>query len=148
MAVSTKVLWHHPIEAWAFDLYANHFSAMPFEMASDAGADWLARLGPLTPTHKTALRNIRLAYPDESEAWRQELAREQWAQLGRVAAEYPHLWEMTFKADDPRTELIHGERLEAVRASGKGAVFISGHFASFELMPVAIVRREVPCAMT
>jgi KDO2-lipid IV(A) lauroyltransferase len=44
--------------------------------------------------------------------------------------------------------LAGGEIFDSVRDSGKGAVFISGHFALFEIMPVAILRRGIRCVMT
>lgn len=147
MAVSTEIRFGHRIESWVFNRLMDHFARMPFDKASDAGANWLRALGPLVPPHQTALKNLRLAYPNESESWRQDLAVAHWAQLGRVMAEFPHLPEITFQPGD-RAELVGGDILDRVKASGKGAVFISGHFATFEIMPVAIVRRGVTCRMT
>ncbi|MBI1292538.1 hypothetical protein GC173_15070, partial [bacterium] len=43
---------------------------------------------------------------------------------------------------------VGAERLDAVKASDKGAVFISGHFANWEIMAAAIVQRGVVCHVT
>ncbi len=148
MAVSAKITLAFRLEAFAFDRLLKHFNAMPIDRASDAGADWLARLGPLAPAHRTVLNNLRLAYPEESEAWRRALAIAHWAQLGRVAGEFPNLEAIDFRAGDGRAELVGGEILDQVRESGKGAVFISGHFATFEVMARAIIQRGLPCVIT
>jgi KDO2-lipid IV(A) lauroyltransferase len=121
---------------------------MPLDRASDAGADWLVRLGPLTSAHTTALRNLRLAFPNETESWRRDVARDMWAGIGRTVAELPHLPEIHAYREGSRITVHNAERLDAIRESGKGAVFISGHFANWELMPVAIAQRPTPCQMT
>lgn len=148
MAVSTDVSLIHRIEDFGFGLYMDHFARMPLDRASAAGADWLVRLGPLTSAHRTALRNLRLAFPNESEEWRREVARGMWACIGRTVAEFPHLPEIHAFREGSRITVENAERLDAIRESGKGAVFISGHFANWELMPVAIAQRPTPCQMT
>jgi KDO2-lipid IV(A) lauroyltransferase len=148
MAVSTRITLPHRIEDFAFSTYLNHFKKMPLDKASAAGADWLVRLGPLTTAHRTALRNLRLAFPNESEAWRAEVAKGMWACIGRTVAEMPHLPSIHAYREDSRITVANAERLDAIRESGKGAVFISGHFANWELMPIAIAQRPTPCQMT
>lgn len=138
----------HRVEAAAFKLYLSHFAKMPFEKASAAGADWLSRLAPLTSKHTTMLRNLRLAFPNETEAWREDVAMATWAQLGRSLGEFPHLHEITFAEGEARTEVIGREIFDRARDSENGAVFFSGHISNFELMPVAIVRLGVTCSMT
>ena len=148
MAVSTDITFLHRVEAFVYNAVMNRFARMPFDKASDAGAGWLRAIGPLTPAHRTALNNLRMAYPNESEAWRHEIADACWAELGRVTAEFPHLPEISFAPGNGRVELKGAEHLQAVRDSGKGAVFISGHFSSYEIMPIAIVQSGVACVMT
>lgn len=148
MAVSTEVTFAHRIEALGFDLYLNAFGALPMEAAGNVGAAFLRAVGPLVPAHQTALKNLRLAFPDESERWRKSVADGMWAEIGRTAGEFPHLSEINAYAEDGRIEVEGVERLDQVKASGKGAVFISGHFSNWEIMPVAIAQRGVVCHMT
>ena len=148
MAVQTKVTLIHRLENFGFTAYMRHFERMPLDRASAAGADWLVRLGPLSTAHRTAQRNLRLAFPDENEAWRTEVAKAMWANIGRTVAEYPHLPQINAYREDSRITVENAERLDAIRESGKGAVFISGHFANWELMPIAIAQRPTPCQMT
>jgi KDO2-lipid IV(A) lauroyltransferase len=146
MAVSTEIRWSHPIEAWAYQRYLSHFGNMPFDKASAAGANWMLGIGPKLSRHRTMLANLRLAFPNESEAWREDIARAAWAQMGRTAAELPHMKEITFAPGD-RAELVGREQFEAVKASGKGAIFVGGHLANFELIPVVIARQGIECFM-
>ncbi|HWA21165.1 MAG TPA: hypothetical protein VG735_02090 [Caulobacterales bacterium] len=136
----------HRIEAAAFKVYLAHFKAMPFEKASAAGANWLPRLGPLTSTHLTMLRNLRLAFPNETERWRQDVARATWVQLGRSLGEFPHLHEFTFAEGEARTEVIGRDLFARARDGENGAVFFSGHISNFELMPIGIIRLGVTCS--
>lgn len=148
MAVSTNVTALHRLEDVLFGSYMRHFAKMPLDRASAAGADWLVRLGPLTSAHTTALRNLRLAFPNETERWREDVARGMWACIGRTTAELPHLPSIRAYEEGARITVENAERLDAIRESGKGVVFISGHFANWELMPAAIAQRPTPCQMT
>jgi Kdo2-lipid IVA lauroyltransferase/acyltransferase len=148
MAVSTHVTLGHRIEALGWSAYLGLFGAMSIERASGACARLVQTLGPMTSGHTTAIRNLRLAFPNETEAWRQDVRRAMWAGIGRAAGEFPHLHEINAYQEGGRIEVTGAERLDAVKASGKGAVFISGHFANWELMPAAIVLRGVTCHMT
>jgi KDO2-lipid IV(A) lauroyltransferase len=119
---------------------------MPFEKASVTGANWLSWFGPLTSKHTTMLRNLRLVFPNETEAWREDDARGTWNQLGRSLGEFPHLHEITFAKGEARTEVIGREIFDMARESPNGAVFYSGHISNFELMPIGIVRLGVTCS--
>jgi KDO2-lipid IV(A) lauroyltransferase len=148
MAVDTKITTYYRLEHWAFRRYANRFRAMPLDKASAAGGNWFTAIGPLTGAHTTALRNLRLAFPNEPEAWRKDVARAMWACIGRTMGEFPHLPDIHAYRKDSRITVINAERLDAIRESKQGVVFISGHFANWELMPIAIAQRPCPCQMT
>lgn len=148
MAAPQHVTFQHRVEFAGFSFYEKLFAGMELERASAYGASLLAAIGPLTGAHQTALKNLRLAFPEESERWRREVARAMWAGIGRTVGEFPHLGEIKPFEEGGRIEVEGVERLDAVKASGKGAVFISGHFANWELMPAAIAQRGVPCRMT
>ena len=142
------VNWQHRVEAAAFKAYLSHFKKMSFDKASAAGANWLGKFGPLTTKNETMLRNLRLAFPNETETWRADVARAAWTQFGRSLGEFPHLHEISFAEGEARTQVIGREKFAMARESEAGAVFFSGHIANFELMPIAIVRHGVKCAMT
>ncbi|RAK56840.1 lysophospholipid acyltransferase family protein [Phenylobacterium deserti] len=134
------------LEALGFDLLTGLARLFPIDSVSDFGAWLFAWLGPMTSAHRVADTNLRIAFPDASDAEIASLLAEQWRHLGRWAAEFPILDRI---ANDPgRIEVVGAERLEAIADGAGPVVFISGHFSSFELMPAVILRAGVPCQVT
>jgi KDO2-lipid IV(A) lauroyltransferase len=129
------------IEAAGYDLIAAIMNVAPIDGASAFGGWLFKRLGPLTSTHKTALRNLKLAFPEWDEAERQRIAHAQWENFGRVLFEF-FLMERIM-ADPSRVELIGMARLEEIKASGRPTVFVSGHFANFEVMAATKVQAGI-----
>ena len=135
-----KLLWR--IESIAWDvIYWTPFKLMGVDRASDFGGWFFRKAGPLTSTHKTARRNLKLAFPDWDDARIEETAKEAWECFGRTAGELPHLPSIDPYEENGRVEIVGLERLDAIRDSDKGAVLISGHFANFEVMAATICNR-------
>src|SRR3712207_8357145 len=57
------------------------------ERSGAIGAGLARSIGPLLSAHKTALRNIRAAYPGKPEAEVRALARGAWDNLGRTGGD-------------------------------------------------------------
>ncbi len=110
--------------------------------AGSAFGGWIAHsIGPRLGVTKRAARNLERAMPELGEAERQLIIRGMWDNLGRTAAEYAHLDKYSLDAADQKSDLItiNGfERLEQAQAAGKGVILISGHFANWEVLPLAI----------
>ncbi|MCQ8781313.1 lipid A biosynthesis lauroyl acyltransferase [Mangrovibrevibacter kandeliae] len=106
-----------------------------------AAAEALARtLGPLSPRHGLALQNLRHAYPEKPEIWVRRIARANWGQMGRLAAEYVFLDEI-FDYDPTRTEPgiveVEGvEIFEELRERKGPFIFFTAHLGCFELLPI------------
>jgi KDO2-lipid IV(A) lauroyltransferase len=142
--VRQKILWR--LEAGAYDVAEFLARLFPIDAVSDFGA-WLFRtLGPITSPNRVAETNLRIAFPDASDAEIRGLLAAQWDQLGRWIAEFSILDRII--ADPMRFEVVGAERLAAIRDGAGPVVFISGHFSSFELMPAAILHAGVTCHMT
>jgi KDO2-lipid IV(A) lauroyltransferase len=103
-------------------------------------------LGPLSSAHRVAEINLRIAFPDASEAEIARLLHDQWGHLGRWMMEFPVLDRII--ADPKRVEIVNGDRLAQIARDHEPVVFISGHFSSFELMPAAIIQAGVTCEIT
>ncbi|WP_309628149.1 lipid A biosynthesis acyltransferase [Brevundimonas sp.] len=116
------------------------------QRASNFGGWLLRTLGPITGTQKTVLRNLRIAFPDIGEDERQRLALAQWEQTGRTFAETAVMDRLTPASG--RIDIVGAERLEAIRASGKPVVFVSGHLANIETMAAVLVASGVPVQVT
>ncbi|MBN03873.1 lysophospholipid acyltransferase family protein [Ponticaulis sp.] len=135
-----KLLWQ--IESIAWDvIYWGPFKMMGVDRASNFGGWFFKKLGPLTSTHKTALKNLRMAFPDWSEEQVEATAMEAWECFGRTAGELPHLPKIDPYEENGRVEIVGLENLDAIRDSEKGAVMVSGHFANWEVMAATICNR-------
>jgi KDO2-lipid IV(A) lauroyltransferase len=134
------------LEAFAYDVAAGLARAFPIDAVSDFGAWLFRRLGPLTSAHRVADRNLRIAFPEASDAEIAGLLAEQWGHVGRWFAEFPILDRIV--NDPERVEVVGAERLQAIAAGAGPVVFISGHFSSFEIMPAVIIHSGVTCQIT
>ena len=144
--VRQRLQWR--LEAIAWDvIYWWPMKLIGPERASNFLGGLFARLGPLLSQHKTTLRNLHLAFPDLPEEKRRAIARQAWESVGRTAGELPHL-PAIHPYDGDRVEVVGAEHLDTIEAADHGAVFISGHFANWEVMAAAICRRPVDCLVT
>jgi KDO2-lipid IV(A) lauroyltransferase len=143
-SIAQHVLWR--LEALGFDLLGLLFRLMPLETASRFGGAALRLLGPLSGAHRTAARNLRIAFPDMDPDARRRLLDAQWDNLGRLTAEFQLMHKLTPASG--RIEIVGGERLRAVAESGRAAVLISGHFSNWEVMAAVIVHLGVRCQVT
>lgn len=134
------------LEALGFDLLGLLFRLLPLEAASSFGGAVLRVLGPMSGAHKTADRNLRLAFPDMPKADRERLLVAQWDNLGRLTAEFQLMHKITPATG--RVEIVGGEKLRAVAESGQPAVLVSGHFSNWEVMAAVIVHLGVKCQVT
>jgi Kdo2-lipid IVA lauroyltransferase/acyltransferase len=107
------------------------------ERSSNAGG-WLTRtIGPLLPAHRTALANIRAAFPEISEARVKEIAAGAWENLGRTGAEYAHLGTL-FDWDEHNPDagriLVEGiPYFDSLRDDGRPGIIFSAHLGNWEL---------------
>jgi len=140
----SKLIWM--LEVTLFDVVSAIARCFPVDSASNFGAWLVGLIGPLTGAGRVAETNLRLVFPDASDAEINRLLREQWTELGRSLAEFPILDRIV--ADKARLQVVNAERLSAIAAGGGPVVFISGHFSNFELMAAAIVQAGVKVQVT
>ncbi|MGF1456352.1 MAG: lysophospholipid acyltransferase family protein [Alphaproteobacteria bacterium] len=122
------------------------FGMMSPEAAGARSARLMGAIGPRLSVHRKALRNLARAFPDRSEAERQRIMAGVWDSVGRTYGEYAHLGRFDFFGPNPRVEIIGMDTVERLIALNKGGLFLSGHFANWELMPRAMVAAGLPCA--
>ena len=134
------------VEALAFDALGALLRLAPIDWVSDLGAALFEAVGPLTPSHRIAVRNVEIAFPGLGPEARATLLREQWANLGRTFFEFPLTDRLTPRSG--RIEVVGRERFAALAASGEPAILVSGHFANWEVMAAVIVDCGVPCRVT
>lgn len=133
----------HAAETALLHAAAAAFGALPWRGALAAGA----ALGALL--HRSGLRarvardNLAIAFPERSATEREGILARHYAELGRVAAEYPHLPRLVRAPRERVFAAYEGEAhlLEAA-ARGRGVLLVTGHFGNFELLGASIGRRH------
>ena len=120
--------------------------ALPIDWASALGGAIIGAIGPLTKAQRVARTGLHLAFPDITPKEEARILRGMWDSLGRVAGEFPNLPRIARAPD--RIVLEGAEQLAEIRESNTGAVFVSGHFSNWEIMPMVISREGLSCQMT
>ena len=125
--------WLEFVAAW---LTLMALGALPRPLARSAGA-LLARLAfHLRPTlRRTAVINLRLAFPDLSEAERRRILRSMVRQVGWMAGEFAQFPRYTRERIERIVVLDGFENFDAAHRLGKGVLFITGHASAWELVP-------------
>ncbi|ESQ77058.1 lysophospholipid acyltransferase family protein [Asticcacaulis sp. YBE204] len=133
-------------EALVYDAFVALVRALPVDTASDVGGWLLRHIGPITPTRKLVRQNLDLAFPDKDDGWKARVIKAQWDNLGRTFAEFAIMDRI--RIGNGRVIVENMERLKDIAAGNQPVVFISGHFANWEIMPSTIVDSGVECQMT
>jgi KDO2-lipid IV(A) lauroyltransferase len=122
-------------EAVPFYAFMALFRALGIDAASSLGGFIGRNVFRYLGQAKIARDNLKAAYPGKSDAEIEAIVRQVCDNLGRVVAEYPHLDKLTL-GPGQRIEVEGTEHAEAAIARGKGVMFISGHLANWEVMPI------------
>ena len=130
------------VEFLAFRTPVEMFRRLSFPAAFRLGE----RLGDVAyvvarPQRKTALVNLRIAFPEKSDTERLAILRESCRNFGRMAAEWCHMYRLTkeniasrVQFEDP--EFWYGEAQTIIGSTG--ILVLTGHFGNWELFAHAI----------
>jgi KDO2-lipid IV(A) lauroyltransferase len=129
--------WKHRVEAAGAALFFAAAGVLPLDLASTAGGALARLLGPHLGISNRARRNLRAALPDLAPAEIERIVHGMWDNLGRVAAEYPHLRRIRVFAPNDRVETQGIEHLDSVRAAGRSAILFGGHLGNWEIAALA-----------
>jgi Kdo2-lipid IVA lauroyltransferase/acyltransferase len=154
-ADTPKPRWTDYLEYAIFRAAFGFFALLPRHIALAAGAV----LGELfyrfdLPNRRVALYNLRLAFPEQSEAQRRAVLRRSCRNLGRVGAECCHLASLTPQSVRRYVSIADPERWHAALAvaAERGAVILAAHIGNFELQtyvhgllghPITLVHRPM-----
>jgi KDO2-lipid IV(A) lauroyltransferase len=126
-------------------LLVRSFSLLPVDFASRLGQRVGRWIGPRLKS-KTAIfrENMRIAFPELSEAELDARVREAWGRAGRILAEYPHL--ATILADDQRLDIVIRETVPVYADANQPCVVVSGHISNWEVVCLAMAKLGIPNA--
>jgi Kdo2-lipid IVA lauroyltransferase/acyltransferase len=111
---------------------------LPRPAARFAGACFAATAYAIrTPLRRAAMFNLKLAFPDWTDARRGKVARGMIRQVGWLAGEFSQFPKYT-RENIERIVLLDGfENFDGARRRGKGVLFLTGHMSAWELAPFA-----------
>jgi len=111
------------------------FGALSPVAASNLGGRIMRAIGPLMPSNRVAIDNLRHALPELSAAEHRRIARQAWENLGRVLAELVHLPRILQQtASGPGLELVCSDLITAALQAQPPAIFFSAHLANWEIL--------------
>lgn len=115
-----------------------------FRLVGVDAASWIAGkftrlIGPMIgPIQHRGRVNLKIAFPEMAEDDANAVLRDVWENLGRTTAEFAHLEKFAPDAAAPRVEIVGLEKLGAILDGERPAIFVSGHFANWEVMSIAL----------
>jgi KDO2-lipid IV(A) lauroyltransferase len=134
------------LEAWGAAFVFGIFRFLPLDCASALGGAVARGIGPFLGVSKRAQRNISRALPGLSETQIAGVVSNMWDNLGRLAAEYPHLRKIRVFEAGGRVETHGFEHVDRAVAAGRRMIFFSGHIANWEIAMLAGVQYGIPVA--
>lgn len=111
---------------------------LPRPAARFVGAGFAAAAYAIrTPLRRTAMFNLRLAFPDWTDVQRRRVIRGMVRQVGWMAGEFSQFPKYTRESIE-RIVVVDGfENFDLARRRGKGVLFLTGHMSAWELAPFA-----------
>ena len=120
------------------------FKLIGRKLSSDLGCKIAKNLGFKFKSKERTIANIRRAFPTLDTLNKQKYLEEMWCNIGRTFSEYVYL--KNFREDSGHIILEGVETLDQIKSTRKPTVFISGHFANFELMAMELDRNNLNIA--
>jgi KDO2-lipid IV(A) lauroyltransferase len=136
----------HRLEAWGAAFVFTVFGLLPLDWASALGGALARCIGPFLGISKRARLNLRRALPELSEPEIAGIVAGMWDNLGRVAAELPHLHRIRVFEPGGRVETRGFEHIERAVAAGRRMIVFSGHIANWEIGSLAGVQYGISVA--
>jgi KDO2-lipid IV(A) lauroyltransferase len=134
------------LEAAGAALGFGAFRLLALDWASALGGRLARAIGPRLGISKRARLNLARAMPELASAEIERIVAGMWDNLGRVAAEYPHLRQI--RVFDPRGRVeTHGfEHMDRAVAAGRRMIIFSGHLANWEIGMLAAAQYGIQVA--
>ncbi|HEX9535332.1 MAG TPA: lauroyl acyltransferase [Stellaceae bacterium] len=136
----------HRLQGWGAALCFGAFGLLPLDWASAVGGALARLIGPRLGISKRARLNIRRALPELAEHEIANTIAQMWDNLGRVAAEYPHLSQIRVFEPGGRVETHGVEHMNRAVAAGRRVIIFSGHIANWEIAMLAAVQYGIEVA--
>jgi KDO2-lipid IV(A) lauroyltransferase len=139
----TATSWRRRAEACGAALFFAAMRMLPVDAASALGGALARWIGPRLGISKRARHNLKAAMPELSATDVERVVRGMWDNLGRVAAEYPHLRRIevfppgVFQESPGRVATTGLEHFDRAVAAGRKVILFGGHLGNWEIAALA-----------
>ena len=101
------------------------------------------KIGPMVKSKKTIEKNLKI-FKNDGKLIKDDIIKLMWSNYGKTFIEYMFLKKFSKTSDHIK---IKGEEiLNDIISQKKQVIFVSGHFANFELMSMELTKRNVKLA--
>ncbi len=101
-------------------------------------------IGPLIRSNKIVFKNMEIFSKNISKIKKKEIINNMWSNYGMTFVEYIFLKKL--RNNNSHIKILGTEILEEIKNENKPVIFVSGHFANFELMSMELTKRNVKLA--
>ena len=101
-------------------------------------------IGPLIKSEKTINENLEKFLSSYNEEQKKNIKKMMWSNYGKTFVEY--LFLNKFRKDNSHIYFKGKEILKSIINKNKPVIFVSGHFANFELMSMELTRETINLA--
>ena len=122
------------------------FKIIGFKNSSNIGGKIGEIFGPFIRSEKILKKNILNAFPNIDNNSLKKIKKDMWNNYGRTFAEYAFIKEFKNGKLEDNLKIEGIEILQKIIDEKKPVLFLSGHFANFELMAMVIERSGINLA--
>ena len=124
------------------------FKILGPNLSSKLSGKLFEKIGPLFRSKETIESNIKKAIPNINSIDINKITQLMWNNYGRVFAEYMFIKDFRKKKYSSNIQIEGSDILDNFKKKNQQAVFVSGHFANFELMAMLLEKSGVDlCAI-
>ena len=98
------------------------------------------KIGPLIKSNTVIDDNLKKFIGSYNETKKKDIKVRMWSNYGKTFVEY--LFLKKFRKNNTHIKIKNEEILEKIVKSGKPVIFVSGHFANFELMSMELTKKK------
>ena len=115
-------------------IFFSLFKILGPKISSNIGGKLFEIIGPFFRSKKIIKKNLQIAIPHIDIKKINQITKLMWNNYGRVFAEYMFIKDFRINKLGSNIQVEGKEILDNLKMKNESAVFISGHFANFELM--------------
>ena len=122
------------------------FKLLGPRISSVVGGKLFEFIGPLFRSKNIIEKNIRIVFPYKNSDEVSKIKKLMWNNYGRVFAEYMFIKDFREEKLSSNIKIDGQEILNEIKRNKQSVVFISGHFANFELMAMHLEKTGIELA--